>query len=133
MQFLDFMNRFAVELALPGLVPDASGACAVRLDEMTISFYPDAHDVFTAMCPLGRVDAGDLATQDALLAGNFFADGVGGSVLSLAWDGRAYLTQRFESAALDAPAFLAAMQRFSNQAKAWQRELAGPAPSDTTH
>lgn len=133
MQFQDFMNRLAVELALPGLAPNASGACALRLDDMTISFYPDGHDVFTAMCRLGQVDASDLATQEALLAGNFFADGVGGSALSLAWDGRAYLTQRFESAFLDAPAFLAAMQRFSNQAEAWQRELAGPAPSTATH
>lgn len=133
MQFQDFMNRLALELNLPGLVPDASGACAVRLDDMTFSFYPDADGVFTVMCPLGRVDAGDLATQDALLAGNFFADGVGGSVLSLAWDGRAYLTQRFETATLDSPAFLAAMTRFSNQAEAWQRELAGRAPSSTTH
>lgn len=132
MQFQDFMSRLALELGLPALQPDASGACAVRLDGMTLSFYPDADDVFTAMCPLGRVDAGDLATQESLLAGNFFADGVGGSVLSLAWDGRAYLTQRFESGGLGVHQFLSDVEHFTNRAEAWRHTLAGHQPSTAT-
>jgi hypothetical protein len=133
MRFHEFMSRLGVELRLPGLSPDAQGACAVRLDGMTLSFYGDPDEAFTLMCRLGSVDAGDLAAQEALLAGNLFSDGAGGSVLGIDAQWQVYLSQRFQPADLGFPRFLSSVERFADLAACWQQHLAARTLPQFTH
>ncbi|TFY96272.1 type III secretion system chaperone [Ramlibacter rhizophilus] len=123
MHFQELMNRLGVELRLPPPAPDPQGACALSLDGMTLSFYPDADDAVTLMCPLGQVDIGDLDTQESLLAGNLFPDGVGGSAVGLDAQGQAWLSQRFHPGQLAFPRFLASLERFANLAECWRQCL----------
>lgn len=124
MQFHELMQRLGVELGLGGLQPDASGACAVRLDDVTVRFLDVFDDAFTCQSRLGRIDDHDTLAQESLLRGNLFADGVGGSALALDAEGAVYLTQRLRIERLAFPAFIACLDRFVSVADYWSRYLA---------
>ncbi len=131
MHYPDLIRRFGVELNLPALAPDASGACAVQLDALTVSFFADAADAdgigeptFTALCPLGALDSADVDTQEILLRGNMFSASAGGSAIGMARQGQVYLSQRFQPQRLSFAVFFTAMERFANVAEYWRDNLA---------
>ncbi|MEJ7932072.1 type III secretion system chaperone [Ramlibacter sp. AN1015] len=124
MQFHQLMQRLGVELRVPELAPNEQGACAIRLEGMTLSFYEDPDQAFSVLCPLGAVAADHREMHEALLAGNLFADGIGGSALALDGEGNAWLSQRFHPADLSFPRFLAALDRFANLADYWKERVA---------
>lgn len=128
MHYPDLIRRFGVELNLPELAPDASGACAVQLDALKVSFFADAdtagEPTFTAVCPLGALDSADVDTQEILLRGNMFSASAGGSAIGMAQQGQVYLSQRFQPHRLSFAVFFTAMERFTNVAEYWRDNLA---------
>lgn len=124
MQFKELITNLAAHLRLPNLAPSRDGPCAVQLDELTYSFYPDDADgAFIVRTALGHIDASDEASFRALLAGNLFREGVAGSALGADAEGGVYLTQRVECADLSFPSFVQAFERFVGMAEHWAARL----------
>lgn len=123
MQFHELMQRLGVELNIE-LKPDEQGACALQLDDMTVSFYADEGHAFTAICPLGAVEPDDGDTLQEFLQANLFADGVGGSAICMDDEGGVYLSQCFDAADTAIDEFIRALERFAATAEHWRRQLA---------
>ncbi len=119
MTFTELMRRLGHELCLDDFQPDAQGAYAIQRAGLKISFYADPDECFTAICPLGHIDIDDVQGLEALLQGNLFADGVGGSAIGIDAEGAAYLTQSFNATELGYAEFLAALERFVGTAAHW--------------
>ncbi len=112
MHFPDLMRRLGAELGLPDFAPDAEGACALQRGILKVSFYADPDDCFTAICPLGPINVDNDKELQALLRGNLFADGVGGTAIGIDGEGCAYLTQSFRATDLGFNEFKAALERY---------------------
>lgn len=133
MRFQDIMQRLAVELSLDELLPNEQGACAIDVDGLQLSFYPDPDGGFTLLCPLAPLDLADLAAQEALLEANLFRDGVGACALAMDETGRVYLSQRFAQADGPVHTFFSALERFAAQADHWRRVLSSGGLAERPH
>jgi len=123
MQFNDLIANLGAHLRLPDFAPSRDGACAVKLDALVYSFYPDDADAFVVRSTLGRIDIDDEDALRALLAGNLHREGVAGSALGVDADGKVFLTQTVECADLAFPAFVLSFERFVGMAEHWAAHL----------
>jgi len=124
MQFHDLIANLAAHLRLPDLAPSRDGPCAVKLDALVYSFYPDDADgTFIVRSTLGRIDVDDEDALRALLAGNLYREGVAGSALGVDAEGTVYLTQTIDCADLAFPAFVQSFERFVGMAEQWAAQL----------
>lgn len=128
MHFPALMQRLGVELSVPGLTPDATGACAIALDDLKVSFFAgdaaDRDDAFMALCKIGALDPDDQDTLEILLRGNMVSVSAGGSAIAMGGDGEVYISQRFQSQQLSFPQFFSSLERFANVAEYWRDNLA---------
>lgn len=120
MQFDEVILQLSRQLNLPTLVPGPSGTCALRFDDIVVTFthVPTDH-AFDLSARIGRVDLREPAVALALQDGRE-------STSALQWDdsGEVRMRQRFWLAALSFPHFFRAMERFVNQADHWRARLA---------
>ncbi|MES2481994.1 MAG: type III secretion system chaperone [Pseudomonadota bacterium] len=124
MHFNDLIANLGAHLRLPDFVPSRDGTCAVKLDALVYSFYPDEADgSFIVRSMLGRIDVGDEGALRAVLAGNLHREGVAGSALGVDADGAVFLTQAVACAELAFPAFVQSFARFVGMAEHWADHL----------
>lgn len=124
MQFPELIANLGAHLRLPDFAPSPGGPCAVKLDALVYSFYPDEADgSLIVRSTLGRIDVGDESTLRALLAGNLHREGVAGSALGVDADGSVFLTQAVACAELAFPAFVRSFERFVGMAEHWAAQL----------
>jgi hypothetical protein len=124
MQFNDLIANLAGQLRLPQLARQGGGPCAVKLDELVYSFYPDdGGESFIVRSTLGRIDVDDEHALRALLGGNLHREGVAGSALGVDAQGAVFLTQTVACADLAFPDFVQSFERFVGMAEHWAAHL----------
>ncbi len=124
MRFNDLIANLGAHLRLTDLAPRHDGPCAVQLDDLIYSFYPDDSDgSFIVRSTLGRIDVDDEDAFRALLAGNLHREGVAGSALGVDAGGAVFLTQTVECADLAFPSFVQGFERFVGIAEHWAARL----------
>lgn len=124
MQFNDVIANLAAQLRLPELAREGGGPCAVKLDELVYSFYPDdGGESFIVRSTLGRIDLDDEHALRAVLAGNLHREGVAGSALGVDAQGAVFLTQAVACADLAFPDFVRSFERFVGMAEHWAAQL----------
>lgn len=126
MEFPQIVRALAEELRLTDLIVDEDGACAVRFDDVTVSFHPDEDGAaFTASAILGTVACDDATILGKLLAANLYGDGSGESTFGVDDSGKAWLVRRFSCANLTFATFLQELEGFVNHSESWQQRLQG--------
>ena len=120
MQFFEVVERLSVRLNVPELVPGPCGICAVRLDDLVVTFRHDpAARAFSVSSPLGVVNAWEEEPMRALLAERGHAP----MRISCGADGRVEASQRFSLPELSFDAFYRALERFVNEADHWRARV----------
>jgi hypothetical protein len=119
MEFPDLIRQLGRHLRLPSLAVGPGGSCAVRFDDIVVSFTTvPAAGAFDLSARIGRVNLLDPDIAEALEEGRQ-------NVSALHWDkaGDVMLRQRFWLAALSFMDFFRAMERFVNRVDHWRQRL----------
>jgi hypothetical protein len=124
MNFEEAAHHLAVRAGLDALLPDASGAVAISLGEVTINLRPpvapgagcclDAH--------LGVLRSVDTVT--ALMADNRWLREAATGALALDTKGKIFLLQYLSGTDMSGTQLLATLERFARQANRWRIRLA---------
>lgn len=122
------LEALAAAAGLPDLPLDAAGGCTLLFDGHPVHFQDDpARHALTFFATLGPVPQGRRSeVLGSMLKANRFWRGTGGATLSLdeAEPAEALLAMRFDTRSpAAAPEFIAAVERFIDQAEDWRAWL----------
>lgn len=126
MDFSEVTQAMATRCGLASLPMAPDGACALRFDEVTVTFRPAADgSAFVMQSTLGATDGEDPLLLGEMLAANFETTGLAHGTLCLDAARSAYLLRNFAMSGLELQDVFEALPLFVGNARHWQARLRG--------